>query len=207
MTSSVMLSLLLLGGCSVEGAPMSEVGNTADHRVDDGGLFAPGPDASLAEKLGLYGQFVGDWDVVATSYKEGGVATTRRGEWNFRWALEGRAVQDVFIVPARGARARDQKQSYGTTVRFYDPQRDVWEITYVDPVYALVFRMTARMENGEIVQTGVDHEGRTYRWVFFDIRPDSFRWRSELWQNDAKVWRKEQDFVATRKAATPSTRR
>lgn len=180
---------------------MSEANNRADHRVDDGGLFASGPHASLAEKLRLYGQFVGDWDVVATSYKEDGSASTRRGEWNFRWALEGRAVQDVFIVPARGARAADQKQSYGTTLRFYDPQRDVWEITYVDPVYALVFRMTARVENGEIVQTGVDHDGRTYRWVFFDIQPDSFRWRSEVWQKDDGAWRKEQDFVATRKAA------
>lgn len=187
---------------------MHSITDGSSNLLDDGGLFAAAPHPDMVRQLQLYGQFVGDWDVVATSYNSDGTAKTRRGEWNFRWALEGRAVQDVFIVPARAARSSGpagQKQSYGTTLRIYDPQHDAWEITYVDPVYALVFRTTARLVNGEIVQTGVDHEGRTYRWVFFDIRHDSFRWRSEVLQDDAKTWHKEQDFVVTRSNESAST--
>jgi hypothetical protein len=200
--STALLCAALLYGHSVQATQMSDSSKQAKVAVDDGGLLASAPEAALAGQLRLYGQFVGDWDLVATNYSAGGAATTRRGEWNFRWVLEGRAVQDVFIVPARGARedaGSAGKQSYGTTLRFYDPQRDLWEITYVDPVYTAVFRMTARFENGEIVQTGVDHQGRTYRWIFFDVRPNSFRWRSEVLQSNRKTWVKEQDFSATRK--------
>jgi hypothetical protein len=199
--SAGLLCVALLWSVSVEGGAVHVARDQSHADIDDGGLFASSPHASMVEQLRLYGQFVGDWDVVATAYIED-ATRTRRGEWNFRWVLEGRAVQDMFIVPARGARSSDQKQSYGTTLRMYDPQRDSWEITYVDPVYAAVFRLTARWVDGEIVQTGVDDAGRTYRWVFFDIKPDSFRWRAEVLQNDGKTWRKEQDFVATRKQAS-----
>ena len=197
-----LLCVALLSGHSAQGASVSEASKEVRAVTDDGGLLASEPQAALATQLRLYGQFVGDWDLLATKYSVEGVATSNRGEWNFRWVLEGRAVQDVFIVPARGARDNampGKKQSYGTTLRIYDPQRDLWEITYVDPVYSAIFRLTARFENGEIVQTGVDQDGRPYRWIFFDVQRDSFRWRSEVLQDDGKTWRKEQDFVATRK--------
>jgi len=177
-------------------------GGPVEAETDDGGLFAASPEASMAGQLQLYGQFVGDWDVVATSYLEGGEVRVRKGEWNFRWVLEGRAVQDMFIVPARGARSAPgsgRKESYGTTLRIYDPQRQAWEITYVDPIYATVFRLTARFIDGEIVQSGVNPDGTNYRWVFFDIKPESFRWRAETLQGDGSTWRKEQEFTATRK--------
>src|SRR5262249_31314764 len=143
-------------------------------------------------------------DLSVTTTSPEGVTNNYKGEWNFRWVLEGRAVQDTFIVPARGARGHPppgKKESYGTTMRFFDPGREVWEITYIDPNHAAVFRLTARLQNGEIVQTGIDSKERTYRWVFFDMRPDGFRWRSEVLLDDGKSWRQEQLFVATRKGA------
>ncbi len=52
------------------------------------------------------------------------------GEWHFGWALEGRAVQDVWIVPPRGELRRGDAaanvNSYGTTLRVYDPDIDAW---------------------------------------------------------------------------------
>lgn len=207
--TAALLSMALLSGHAAQGASMSDGKVKARVVVDDGGLLASAPLSAMAEQLHLYGQFIGDWDLLVTQYLPDGTTTSRRGEWNFRWVLEGRAVQDMFIVPARGDRGRappDKKESYGTTLRIYDPERDSWEITYVDPVYAAVFRMTARVENGEIVQKGVDRNGHTYRWVFFDIHPDSFRWRSEVMQDGGTTWRKEQDFRATRKTQQSAAR-
>jgi hypothetical protein len=202
--AAALLGVVLVCDTSVAAVTV-EPCNQSHECIDDGGLFASRPHTSMGEHLRLYGQFVGDWDVVATTYTENGTARVRHGEWNFRWILEGRAVQDMFIVPARGARGGStsgEKQSYGTTLRMYDPQRDSWEIIYVDPAYAAVFRLTARFVDGEIMQSGVDSDGRAYRWVFFDIEPDSFRWRAEVLQTDGKTWRKEQEFVATRKTAS-----
>ena len=198
---AALLGLTLLCGLAGAGSA-SKRGNQDGVSIDDGGLLSSAPNAELAEHLQLYGQFVGDWDVVATAFPVGKPPVTKRGEWNFRWVLEGRAIQDMFIVPARGARnaAAAKKQSYGTTLRYYDPASGAWEITYIDPTYPALFRLTARLENGEIVQNGVDADGNAYRWVFSDIHPDSFRWRAEVLQEDGKTWRKEQDFVVTRKA-------
>jgi hypothetical protein len=68
-------------------------------------LEASHPRASLAEKLQLFGQFVGSWDVVGTSYRPDGSQETVQGEWHFGWVLEGRAIQDVWIAPKRSLRA------------------------------------------------------------------------------------------------------
>lgn len=170
--------------------------------ADDGGVLAAAPLPALADKLALYGQFVGDWDVRITNYPPHGAPTVRQGEWNFRWALEGRAIQDAFIVPARGARGKHgggAKESYGTTLRYYDPQQDAWHITYIDPVYAAQWQMIAHRRGDEIVQDGRNQDGTPMRWIFFDIRPQSFRWRAEVQDGPGKTWRKEQEFFATRK--------
>jgi hypothetical protein len=65
-------------------------------------LGADGPAADRAGKMDLYGRFVGSWDLDVTQFSAGGTPRRRKGEWHFGWALEGRAVQDVWIVPPRG---------------------------------------------------------------------------------------------------------
>ena len=55
----------------------------------------------------LFGLFVGEWEFDWTGYDEDGDETlTERGEWIFGWVLEGRAVQDVWIIPGRERRGR-----------------------------------------------------------------------------------------------------
>ncbi|TIP58310.1 MAG: hypothetical protein E5X55_37140, partial [Mesorhizobium sp.] len=63
-------------------------------------LHSDGPAADLAEKLNLYGRFVGAWTFDATRHLEDGQVLTGRGEVHFGWVLEGRAIQDVWILPA-----------------------------------------------------------------------------------------------------------
>ena len=65
-------------------------------------LGADGPSADRAGKMDLYGRFVGSWDLDVRQFSEDGRERRRAGEWHFGWALEGRAIQDVWIVPPRG---------------------------------------------------------------------------------------------------------
>ena len=65
-------------------------------------LGADGPSADRAGKMDLYGRFVGSWDLDVRQFSEDGSERRRAGEWHFGWALEGRAIQDVWIVPPRG---------------------------------------------------------------------------------------------------------
>jgi len=66
-------------------------------------LHSSGPDPDHAGKLTLYGRFIGAWTFDAMRTLEDGTKLTGRGEVHFGWVLEGKAVQDVWILPARDA--------------------------------------------------------------------------------------------------------
>jgi len=87
-------------------------------------LHASGPHLELADKLQLFGQFIGSWDVDVVNYLPDGSRRAMAGEWHFGWVLEGRAIQDVWIAPRRGLRAQlgDELGDHGATLRFFDPR-------------------------------------------------------------------------------------
>ena len=65
-------------------------------------LLAVGPASDRAEKMALYGQFVGRWEMDAVRHLDDGSTRRSRGEIHFAWALQGRAVQDVWITRESG---------------------------------------------------------------------------------------------------------
>ena len=150
------------------------------------GLGAVGPDPSLEEKLMLFGQFVGDWDIVEARYTQAdGTEVKLKGEVHFGWILGGRAIQDVWM----GCREGSQRVIlFGTTVRFYDPKIDAWRSTWLSPIKGLVQTFIARKINGEIVLEGKTTEGYPEKWIFSQITPQSFRWHSEETHDNGKTW-------------------
>jgi hypothetical protein len=56
------------------------------------------------------------------------------------WVLEGRAIQDVFAVPGL---------FYGTSLRFYDPRIDAWQVFWSDPLKEVFFGMIGRARGKE----------------------------------------------------------
>lgn len=163
-------------------------------------LIAPGPHAALGGRMMLYGQFVGTWDVEVTNYPPDAPVTRARGEWTFGWALEGRAIQDVWAVPARANRDPTALAAgaYGTTLRFPEPEGPYWRVVWVHPWRNDVTVMRARMAGDEIVQNVVGEEADdATRWVFYDISANRFRWRAE--ERHGTGWRRLQEMVVTRK--------
>lgn len=146
-------------------------------------LVAPGPAPEYADKLMLYGRFVGDWEFDWTGFDEDGNETlTTRGEWLFTWVLRGRAVQDVWICPARDlddVPGTPAGREYGTTVRFYDPKIDAWHVAWAGPGFGNLRTFVAAVRGDDIVQEGRSHEGRELQWIFAEIERDSFSWRSQ----------------------------
>src|SRR4051812_8763384 len=57
-------------------------------------------------------------------------------EAHFAWVLEGRAVQDVWIMPRRGQRSGPRPlDTYGTTLRLWDPGRSLLAVeAHVPPL-------------------------------------------------------------------------
>jgi hypothetical protein len=160
-------------------------------------LHAPAPNAALADKQQLYGQFVGAWDLDIDWYPPGEPERHDKGEWHFGWVLDGRAVQDVWIFPAR-YRGAVNWRFYGSTFRFYDPALDAWHITYFEPTRPFAIRQIGRAEGRDIVQLADEVDGVTGRWRFVDIAADSFRWLGETSTDKGASWALELEMRARR---------
>ena len=163
------------------------------------------PRAQLAEKLQLFGQFVGSWDVDVTNYKTDGSQETVKGEWHFGWVLDGRAIQDVWIAPKRTLRAGNEEVGeYGATLRFYDPRIDAWRSTWIGPTRGWVLPFIARPINDEIVLEGDFAPDASRKWIFSEIAADSFRWRAIESFDGWLTFRKVQEMFAARQRQQPT---
>jgi len=159
-------------------------------------LLAAGPAPDRAEALGLYGWLIGRWRMDAILHAEDGATTAAAGEIHFAWVLEGRAIQDVWILPAR-PRPAAAPGFYGTTLRIYDPGLDAWHILWIDPVKQLYTQQIGRAQGRDIVQEGTDGAGTPMRWRFTEIAPDSFLWLGEIGRPGGG-WRLQAEFRARR---------
>ncbi len=161
-------------------------------------LLAPGPHRDLAEDDQIFEPLIGSWDLTVSWFDHHGQLMRREpGEWHFSWVLEGRAIQDIWIVPPRAARSTSANlYEYGTSLRFYDPQISAWRSTWNGPMHGVVRTFVARKISAEIVlETTSDTEPKM-RWLFSDITEKSFSWRNEILDNGR--WRLQQSFACRR---------
>ena len=146
---------------------------------DDGGMLADvlharGPADGAA--LDDFGRFVGAWRLDWRGLGPDGVWHRAIGELHVGWVLDGRAVQDVWIVPGRGEPGAGVPPLafHGTTVRFPHPDGDRWLSTWMDPVNGRVRRFT-------------------------DVRPDSFTWSAESSRDGGRTWVHDELMLASRR--------
>jgi hypothetical protein len=162
------------------------------------GLFwAERPRPECTDQLAAFAPLIGSWDLRVTNYREDGTSATVDGEWHFGWALDGRAVADVWIVPSRRSRPPKGDGEWGVTIRFFDPSIDAWRSTWHGPAHGSVLPFTARRIGDELVLEARFSEDVTTRWIFSEISSDSFRWRAEETPDAGPSFLK-QEFAATR---------
>lgn len=159
----------------------------------------PSPDQT--QPMLLYGRFIGSWTFDARRFLTDGTELYGRGEVHFGYVLEGRAIQDVWILPARDAGPTPSLGSwsfYGTTLRVYRPHTQDWDIHWLNPRNGVASRFAARAVGADIVQSGTGDEGQPVRWRFCDITPDSFLWLAEQSKDGGATWHKDVSFDVRR---------
>ena len=164
-------------------------------------LSFDGPASDRGPKMMLYGQFVGSWDLRVIDHEPDGSRWEGTGEVHFGWVLEGRAVQDVWISPPRNARKNvsTKRNTYGTTLRVYDPKTDAWHILWTNPITQTYNTMIGRRIGDDIIQEYRDGDGTLNQWVFSEITPNSFHWIGRSSNDGGKSWNAETEFFARRK--------
>jgi hypothetical protein len=160
-------------------------------------LHVDGPTGPHAAELMRFGRFVGTWNLRWAG--PGGASAI--GELHFGWVLGGRAIQDVWIVPARGQPGESQPPLafHGSTIRFFDPAIGAWRSTWIEPINGRVRRFIGRPHREDILLLS-DHDEPHLRWRFTDITADSFTWLGETSHDRGATWTLEERMDATRMA-------
>jgi hypothetical protein len=157
----------------------------------------------IPESADLYGWLCGSWDLDVLHYRATDVRDRAlKGEVHAGWVLEGRAVQDVWIMPRRSERPAKPDRSmnmYGTTLRSWDPVMQAWRISWTNPVSGHHEDLIGRWSGKDIVQLGTRADGTQTRWSFTEITADSFHWTGEALPTDGHTWRLEGEFRAKRR--------
>ena len=154
------------------------------------GSAAAGAAGEHADKLAIFGQFVGDWEFDMVQVGADGRQRTGKGEWHFGWILEGRAIQDVWLARFSDAKPGAPLDGHGTTIRLFDPGIDAWRVVWVSVARKDLQTFTARKIGDEIVLEAPIVEGSPERgrWIFSEITKNAFRWRAVESQDGGKTW-------------------
>src|SRR6187401_1880027 len=146
-------------------------------------LAASGRSAEIPGSADAYGWLVGSWELDVLHYWAIDVSAQGiKGEVHAGWVLEGRAVQDVWIMPRRGdrsARLDKNLNMYGTTLRVWDSSIGAWRITWSNPAGNHFEEQIGRRNNNEIIQIGTRPDNTSTRWTFTEITANSFHWVGE----------------------------
>lgn len=166
-------------------------------------LIAPARSLEIPETADVYGWLCGSWDLNVLQYR--GVNLTGRGmtgEVHAARVLEGRAIQDVWIMPRREERRTDTDNTmnmYGTTLRMWDASIHAWRIAWTNPVRGHREEQIGRWNGSDILQEGMRPDGTKTRWTFTAITADSFHWRGDALQPGSQTWDLEAEFSAKRR--------
>jgi hypothetical protein len=167
-----------------------------------GSLVAAVRSPDIADASDHYGFLVGSWALEVRRYAGVEVsALGLRGELHAARILEGRGVQDTWIMPTRGERGAPLdpvRNMYGTTLRIWDPAIAAWRITWINPAKNYTEQQIGRPRGDDIVQLGMRPSGVVTRWMFTEITARSFRWLGDVLDADGTTWRREGEFVSTR---------
>jgi hypothetical protein len=164
-------------------------------------LVAQRRSPEIPEAMDIYGWLVGSWELEVRHYWVDVRGRNLKGEVHFAWALEGRAVQDVWIMPRRSDRKGELDMAcnmYGTTLRVWDAGLQAWRVTWFNPVTGARCDLIGRWSGKDIVQVGALQNGTPIRWKFTEITPHSFRWTGEMLKADGESWELQGDFCAKR---------
>ena len=158
----------------------------------------------ISASADLYAFLLGSWELDVRRYWVDVSSRGLRGEVHAARVLEGRAIQDVWIMPRfvdRKGPPDPKLDMYGTTLRVWDSKLQAWRITWINPVNDQQVEQIGRAggaDGRDVIQLGTLPDGTQTRWSFTEITKDSFHWRGESLATGASEWKLEGEFLARR---------
>ena len=159
-------------------------------------LYAGGVAPDFQQKLQLFSQFIGDWNIHSTWFLPHNVIVEGAGQVSFGWILYGTAIQDVWTGEAINPPEKFPKKGFGTTIRIYDDNIKAWKCIWIAPYSSVVMTFIARQKGDEIVLEGTNAKGNLENWIYSNITANSFEWRAEISVDKGLTWNLDQKIFA-----------
>jgi len=143
-------------------------------------LFSKTLHSSIPKSKDTFGKFIGEWTLNLTIINLNGHKVRYKGEWHFYRILQGRAIQDIWIIPDLTSQGDNGFHEYGTTIRTFNPRTNKWKAVWVGPVQNQLYVFDIEDNNDQIILTETNNPNLEMKWSFFDISKNSFQWKSEV---------------------------
>lgn len=153
---------------------------------------------AIPPEFDWFGPMVGDWNFRYYDHRNKQVPPVT-GKWLFRRILRGTGVEDLLLSPSIDApdgRA-DTAGAYAASIRMFDPRLKCYEVTYCSRGRTLFLRF----EKDGTRLVGTPQDNPREKWVFSDIREDSFQWQ-KVTVLDSGAWRTDCSIHAIRAPKT-----
>lgn len=154
----------------------------------DSKLFSKSRHSSIPESKDTFGKFIGKWNLDLTITNHDGSNLKYKGEWHFHRILQGRAIQDIWIIPGLTSHDDNDFHEYGTTVRTFNPKTNKWKAVWVGPIQNQLFIFDIEDNINQITLTETNIPNLEMKWSFFDISQNSFKWKSEVKTKEHSNW-------------------
>jgi hypothetical protein len=146
----------------------------------------------LADVDDIFGWLIGSWEMEAVLYNADGQLHRTKGELHASWVLEGRAIQDLFIIPRRTDRSGGlpgRGDRYGTTIRTFDRKLNAWRVSFINPADdETSAELIAHRDGHGLIMNGKLRGGTPIRWRYREITPTSFHYTAERLKPDGESW-------------------
>ena len=154
----------------------------------DNKLFSESLHNSIPKSKDTFGKFIGKWSLNLTITNLDGSNIKYKGEWHFHRILQGRAIQDIWIIPSLSFQEDNEFHEYGTTVRTFNPRTNKWKAVWFGPIQNQFFLFDIEENDDQITLTETNNRNLEMKWIFFDISQNSFKWRSEVKTKENNRW-------------------
>jgi hypothetical protein len=184
----VASTMVGIAAAATAGAPMT------DPRLEMAtALEAASPHPSLGAQAEVLGRLVGAWDVEYTDFRKDGTTRHRTGELHFGWVLDGRVLQDLWVVDPSGT---SKEREVYTDLFYFEPKSGSWHVASVDPYEASVATFAGGVlgDNRIVLESHDLVPNETRRWSFNDISPSSLVFRDEASSDGGKSWTLKSEY-------------
>lgn len=184
----VACALLAMAACSNPGA--------------DAPAPKMGPNENAPPELSHMQNMIGDWAIAdQVRQQDGSWADGPGADWDFYYTLDGYAIEDIWVKPARATPVDDEAQRVvGVNIRKYDPEAEQWVMAWLTKAPGGVQTFSATSDEEKVVMRNdvTPPQGQMRRITFYNMTGENFDWRLEL-SSDGEAWTEVYRIHGTRK--------